>query len=150
MSQQLTPLQIKKLFDIACTLIDVISFVPLQPPTGFEMGPRQYLEQFIQLISKLRGGQTRYLPLLMNKINETLPALGSSVAPQGLPSSVMMGRQALNLSAMSMASSPFEPEALKSEYSEVSGTSQYGSQYGDETMVDSSTFPLQPQSSYSG
>ncbi|KAF2095541.1 hypothetical protein NA57DRAFT_13197, partial [Rhizodiscina lignyota] len=67
---------IEKLFDVACTLIDVMACVPqatLAHASSFENGPRDYLNRFIHLISTLRGGQSRYLPLLVNKVNEVLP-----------------------------------------------------------------------------
>lgn len=69
--------QIEKLFDIACTLIDVMAYVPpqsLSQRSNFDSGPRDYLNRFIQLISTLRGGQSRYLPLIVNKVNEVLPS----------------------------------------------------------------------------
>ena len=63
---------IEKLFDVACTLTDVISCVPYEEQTmGY--GPRDYLQQLITLISNLRGGQQKYMPLLLSKINETMP-----------------------------------------------------------------------------
>lgn len=72
---QLTSVQqVEKLFDVACTLTDVMSCVPFEQHT-FEYGPRDYLNQFLSLISTLRGGQQRYLPLLLSKINDTLPAM---------------------------------------------------------------------------
>lgn len=49
-----------------------MSCVPFEQHT-FEYGPRDYLNQFLSLISTLRGGQQRYLPLLLSKINDTLP-----------------------------------------------------------------------------
>ncbi|KAE9984030.1 hypothetical protein EG328_009288 [Venturia inaequalis] len=49
---------VEKLFDVACTLIDVMSFVPMSP-TNYDMSPRDYLNRFISLISGLRGGQSR-------------------------------------------------------------------------------------------
>jgi len=51
-----------------------MSCVPFEQHT-FEYGPRDYLNQFLSLISTLRGGQQRYLPLLLSKINDTLPAM---------------------------------------------------------------------------
>ncbi|KAF2719390.1 hypothetical protein K431DRAFT_305265 [Polychaeton citri CBS 116435] len=63
---------IEKLFDVACTLTDVMSCVPLEQHT-YEFGPRDYLNQLMSLISTLRGGTQRYLPLLISKINETMP-----------------------------------------------------------------------------
>lgn len=65
---------IEKLFDVACTLTDVVACVPIEQYT-FEYGPRDYLNQFLSLISQLRGGQQRYLPLLLSKIQETVPSL---------------------------------------------------------------------------
>lgn len=65
---------VEKLFDVACTLTDVMACVPFEQHT-FEYGPRDYLNQFLAVISTLRGGQQRYLPLLLSKINETLPAM---------------------------------------------------------------------------
>ncbi|PSK57941.1 hypothetical protein B9Z65_9143 [Elsinoe australis] len=78
---------IEKLFDVACTLTDVMSCVPetqlMQP--SFEIGPRDYLHQFVSLISNLRGGRQRYLPLLVSKINDTLPSsmpnMGYALSP---------------------------------------------------------------------
>ncbi|KIW92736.1 uncharacterized protein Z519_06584 [Cladophialophora bantiana CBS 173.52] len=76
---------IEKLFDIACTLTDVISCVPLEPSeisnpsneTAFE-----YLSKLLTLISQLRGGASRYFPLLLVKVSETLPnSLPHRLAP---------------------------------------------------------------------
>ncbi|KAL8698853.1 MAG: hypothetical protein Q9201_006342 [Fulgogasparrea decipioides] len=63
---------IEKLFDVACTLIDVMSCVPLESQ-NFGVGPQDYLNHLIHLISTLRGGESRYLPLLVTKIRDTLP-----------------------------------------------------------------------------
>lgn len=63
---------LEKLFDVACTLTDVISCIPSGTPT-FDFGPRDYLSQIIQLITKLRGGQQRFMPLLTAKIHDTMP-----------------------------------------------------------------------------
>lgn len=64
---------IEKLFDVACTLTDVMACVPLEQQT-FEFGPKDYLNQLMSLISTLRGGKERYFPLLINKINDTMPS----------------------------------------------------------------------------
>ena len=74
------------MFDVACTLVDVMQCV--QPEQwGFEVGPREYLNDFINIMSRLRGGQDRYLPMLIQKANETLPHLQPMSLPQALPSS---------------------------------------------------------------
>ena len=60
------------MFDVACTLVDVMTYV--QPEQySFEVGPREYLNDFIGIMSRLRGGQDRYLPMLLQKANESLP-----------------------------------------------------------------------------
>ncbi|PNS20459.1 Transcriptional activator protein acu-15 [Sphaceloma murrayae] len=80
---------VEKLFDVACTLTDVMSCVP-EPQlnamqSSFKFGPRDYLHQFVSMISSLRGGRQRYLPLLVSKINETLPSsmphMGYALSP---------------------------------------------------------------------
>ncbi|KAK4931143.1 hypothetical protein LTR66_016062, partial [Elasticomyces elasticus] len=68
---------IEKLFDVACTLTDVMACVPIEQHS-FEYGPRDYLDQFLSLISTLRGGQQRYLPLLLAKINDTMPTMATA------------------------------------------------------------------------
>lgn len=50
----------------------MISCVPRQT---FEFGPRDYLTKIVSVISSLRGGQQRYLPILMSKINEAMPSV---------------------------------------------------------------------------
>ena len=66
--------KIEKVFDVACTLIDVMSCVPIES-RKFEPGPQECLNQLLTLISTLRGGESRYLPLVMAKIRDTLPNL---------------------------------------------------------------------------
>src|SRR5579862_6735406 len=51
--------------------------VPLESST-LEMGPRDYLMGFVNLLSTLRGGDSRFLPLLLTKINDSLPRLSPS------------------------------------------------------------------------
>ncbi|KAL5444571.1 hypothetical protein PMIN07_000151 [Paraphaeosphaeria minitans] len=65
---------IEKLFDIACCLVDVVACIPFSPDT-FALGPRDYVSRFLTLFSALRGGQTRYLPLLLAKVSDVLPNL---------------------------------------------------------------------------
>lgn len=51
-----------------------MSCVPMSPTT-FDNGPREYLNRLVSLISSLRGGQSRYLPLIQAKASEVLPNL---------------------------------------------------------------------------
>lgn len=66
---------------MACTLTDVIACVPLE---GNELDtvPSDYLNQLLTLISQLRGGGSRFLPLLLSKVSENLPLM---TAPTPLP-----------------------------------------------------------------
>ncbi|KAI9724832.1 MAG: hypothetical protein M1812_000108 [Candelaria pacifica] len=74
---------VEKLFDVACTLTDVMACVPINATTS-KVGPRDYLHQFMRLVSTLGGGQSRFVPLLQAKIRETLPSSGTSM-PLALP-----------------------------------------------------------------
>jgi hypothetical protein len=69
-------LQIEKLFDVACSLTDVLSLLPT-PADPFVLGPRDYLTQFLTLLSTLRNGDSRFLPLLLAKVHDVLPRLAS-------------------------------------------------------------------------
>lgn len=74
---------IEKLFDVACTLTDVISCVPFEQQT-LECGPRDYLQRLTTLIARLRGGQQKYMPLLLSKIGDTIhnaPAYSLALPP---------------------------------------------------------------------
>lgn len=68
--------QIEKLFDVACSLTDVLSLMPT-PNDPFALGPRDYLNQFLTLLSTLRSGDSRFLPLLLAKVHDVLPRLAS-------------------------------------------------------------------------
>ncbi|KAK2777171.1 hypothetical protein FQN53_002340, partial [Emmonsiellopsis sp. PD_33] len=75
-------IQIEKVFEVACTLTDVISCIPSTETksSGFELGPQDYLIHFFSLIIKLRGGKNRFLPLLMSKVSQTLPAMVTPIS----------------------------------------------------------------------
>ena len=55
-----------------------MSCVPLES-RKFEPGPQEYLNSLLTLISTLRGGESRFLPLVVAKIRDTLPAIGSQL-----------------------------------------------------------------------
>ncbi|KAL6152352.1 hypothetical protein ACJQWK_04874 [Exserohilum turcicum] len=82
---------IEKLFDIACCLTDGVACTSISPD-AFALGPRDYVSRFLTLISTLRGGQSRYLPLLLAKLSEVLPNLPlprSLNLPQTVPASML-------------------------------------------------------------
>lgn len=75
---------IEKLFDVACTVADVIACVPLDSSI-FEVGPLEYLNQFLRLIASLRGGGSRFHPLLLAKISENLPHMTAPISKIPMP-----------------------------------------------------------------
>ncbi|KAI1003337.1 hypothetical protein K3495_g4870 [Podosphaera aphanis] len=80
---------IEKLFDIACSLTDVLSLLPTNL-NSFSLGPRDYLHDFIGLLAVLRHGDHRFLPLLLAKVNDVLPRLVNpmlQVLPETPPTS---------------------------------------------------------------
>lgn len=75
-------MQIEKIFDVACSLIDVMCYVPVPAHNAriFEPGPQNHLNQLLTLICTLRGGEPRFLPLIMSKIREK-PQLAPMLPP---------------------------------------------------------------------
>ncbi|RKF58042.1 putative sucrose utilization protein SUC1 [Erysiphe neolycopersici] len=65
---------IEKLFDIACSLTDVLSLLP-STSDSLSFGPRDYLHDIIGLLAVLRHGDHQFLPLLLAKVNDVLPRL---------------------------------------------------------------------------
>ena len=106
---------IEKIFDVACTLTDVIALVPFERPSyGSGPSPSDYLNQFLEMISRLRDGASRFLPLLLNKISENLPSMvgpaygtpGSSTQEYNLTA---LSPGSLSQSATMMTGSPLTP-----------------------------------------
>lgn len=105
----------EKTFDIAFTLIDVMTVVPFET-SAFEVGPREYLRHLLSLVTHLRNGESRFVALLHSKIRESLPSLAQSlqipVAPTP-PSNTLHDQPVYQESSTgSTASSPYgSPEA---------------------------------------
>lgn len=95
-----------------------MSCVPIDS-TKFELGPLDYLTQLIDLLSTLRGGETRYMPLMVIKIQETLPAIAPTII-QSLSLNIPDGRKrdvkVKRSSSPSSASSPFSTPPLTQFY----------------------------------
>lgn len=95
-----------------------MSCVPIDS-TKFELGPLDYLTQLIDLLSTLRGGETRYMPLMVIKIRETLPTIAPTIIrsldidiPDGRVRDVKVKRSSSN----SLASSPFSTPSIMHSY----------------------------------
>ncbi|MCJ1336161.1 hypothetical protein MMC09_001437 [Bachmanniomyces sp. S44760] len=104
------PLQIEKLFDISCTLIDVMSCVPLICAKADN--PQIYLGQFVRLISSLRGGDSSYVTLLAAKIRDTLPMVSPCFHPSSSYNSSVDGIGRLEDESSSGDSSPYGSPSL--------------------------------------
>lgn len=97
-----------------------MSCVPLES-RKFEPGPQEHLNALLTLISTLRGGESRFLPLVMAKIRDTLPAISSHLPQHLIEKYNMSGRHSKRAelpgqqvefkqenSSSSAGSSPFE------------------------------------------
>ena len=134
---------VEKLFDISCTLVDVISYVPIEQDT-FKYGPRDYLQQMMTLISSLRGGQQRYMPLLLSKINDTMPNAPNYSLPS-LPSSasdIYDGSQHTNSDPDSSDSTPFGSPPMSAIGQQPSFFSTFQHELGISESSTPSSFPL--------
>lgn len=65
---------------MSCTLSDVITYVPFEPDNGETQSPHDCLNQLLNLISRLRGGASRYVPLLMAKVAESMPNMSNPLS----------------------------------------------------------------------
>lgn len=63
-----------KLFEVAYSLTNVLPLLPSNPDP-FTMGPRSYLIELMNLLSVLRNGHERFLPLLRAKVDDVLPRI---------------------------------------------------------------------------
>ena len=61
-----------------------MAIVPMDS-SDLEIGPRDHLDQFVSLLARLRGSQQRFLPLLLAKINETVPDMTPSLTAHAFP-----------------------------------------------------------------
>ncbi len=65
-------------------MIDVIAYTPSpesdSASSTVEVEPEYYLAYLFHLIHKLRGGDDRFLPMLLRKLEETLPKMANPLA----------------------------------------------------------------------
>lgn len=132
---------IEKLFDVAWVLTDVISCTPTGSPS-FDFGPRDYLSQIIQLISKLRGGQQRYMPLLTSKIHDTMPTTISYSLPLVPATSTSTMSDAVTTSSSSESPTNFgSPPFSDVDNPQSAVLSVFNPELGFETSPPPSGFP---------
>lgn len=72
--------------------LSMTEFLSMQAPSRdpFSVGPREHLNQMISMVAMSRNGDHRFLPLLMNKVNEVLPRIANPML-QNAPENSNMG-----------------------------------------------------------
>ncbi|RCI16081.1 hypothetical protein L249_1830 [Ophiocordyceps polyrhachis-furcata BCC 54312] len=83
----LGPVLVERLLEMTLTMTE---FLAMQPPSAdpFSVGPREHLSQTMTIIAMSRNGDHRFLPLLLNKVNQVLPRIASPMlrsAPENSP-----------------------------------------------------------------
>ena len=107
---------------------------PPTPPT-----PQDILNQILLLISTLRGGESRFLPLVMAKIRDTFPSIAPALPPDLIRKAALMNGGPANIptitSAPIVATIPVTVGLnsggiqIKSESGTGSGSSEQSSPY---------------------
>lgn len=92
---------------MACTLADVIQCVLPLEASSFDLRPAEYLDQLLSLLASLRGGRSRFVPLLLAKMSEALPAMSVPVVP--IPSHVKAEPGTAYLDGTTAVIDPFSP-----------------------------------------
>lgn len=77
---------VKRLFDISWTLINILDYTPIEQ-ASFGISPRDYLQNVLQVTSRIRSAQDRSLSSLVAPQNEMLPTMPLSSIPHGQSSS---------------------------------------------------------------
>jgi hypothetical protein len=64
------------LFTVTCALTEVLAMLPA-PRTPFTPGPQDQLRKILNVVTVIRNGDHRFLPLLLSKVALALPKLAS-------------------------------------------------------------------------
>jgi len=67
---------IEKLFTVTFSLTEVLAMQPTSR-TPFTIGPREHLHQILNVLTALRYGDHRFLPLLLSKVQDAIPRLAN-------------------------------------------------------------------------
>lgn len=71
---------VEKLCELSSSLADYLAMQPASRDP-FSVGPREQLHQLLNVVSVLRNGDHRFLPLLLSKVNDILPRLANPILP---------------------------------------------------------------------
>jgi len=66
----------EKLFTVTFSLTEALAMQPTTR-TAFTVGPREHLHQILNVLTALRYGDHRFLPLLLSKVQEAIPKLAN-------------------------------------------------------------------------
>jgi hypothetical protein len=75
------------LFNVTCAVTEILAMLPA-PRTPFKPGPQDQLRKILNIITVIRNGDHRFLPLLLSKVALALPELASPMlqnAPETAP-----------------------------------------------------------------
>lgn len=78
---------VEKLLGITCSLTEVLATQPASRDP-YAMGPREHLHQILNVLTVIRTGDLRFLPLLLRKVTDVLPKLANPMlqsAPENAP-----------------------------------------------------------------
>src|ERR1700733_5829861 len=79
------------MFEASCLVTDFLSMQP-HSRHPFSVGPREHLNQILNIVAVLRNGLNQYLPLLFSKLHDVIPRLANPMlqdAPEDVPLSKM-------------------------------------------------------------
>ncbi|KAJ4302058.1 hypothetical protein N0V88_002194 [Collariella sp. IMI 366227] len=69
---------LEQLLNVTCSLAEVLSMLPA-PRTPFTPGPADQLRKILNIVTVVRNGDHRFLPLLLSKVHLALPKLASPI-----------------------------------------------------------------------
>ncbi len=120
---------IEKIFDVACTLTDVIACVPVVASVTDNEASFGVLNDLLNLISRLRGGASRYLPLLLTKVSETLPSMAQ-------PASIDLDAMQLSITQGYAGATDNLPTPAPAQYSSLGSFGPEGFTFGSQYTLN--------------
>ncbi|KAL0932873.1 C6 zinc finger protein [Colletotrichum truncatum] len=126
---------IEKLFEITCNMTD---FLAVQPAARdpFTVGPREQLNQTLNIVAVLRHSDFRFLPLLLNKVADIMPRLTNPML-QNAPENSNLGNIDIfdGFGNAGMAQPPPQMQMqMDAEYDRKFSVADYEKKYGMSDM----------------
>ncbi|KAF3809675.1 putative transcriptional regulatory protein [Colletotrichum gloeosporioides] len=125
---------IEKLFQITCNMTD---FLAVQPAARdpFTVGPREQLNQTLNIVAVLRHSDFRFLPLLLNKVADIMPRLTNPML-QNAPENANLGAIDIfdGFGNAGMAQPPQMQMQMDTDYDRKFSVADYDKKYGMSDM----------------